>query len=201
MANTAVERVAHINPRLLAAGPAGEAIAGAIAILLGIIGFLGGAPVTLAGVGTLTIGTTLFWEGLAVASRRAQWAALSPRERMDASTGLSIEFVGGAVTILLGVLSLAGVVSSVMLPVGALVFGTSLVVASVTNGRVNHAFRSPGVSTSAAAELLSGMGSMLLGLLALIVPDSWLALSLLAILAAGFAVLLSGVAAKQLFRF
>lgn len=108
--------------------------------------------------------------------------------------GMAFEFIGGIGGVLLGILSLVGVDPAMLLPIAALVFGgvlalgtgDSVQLASLKSNAdddkrdaINNAIRA-----SAGAQLLVGLGSIALGIIALTVTGSdKMLLSTIAILA------------------
>lgn len=107
-----------------------------------------------------------------------------------------MESLGGAVGVVLGILSLVGAGATTLLPVATIVFGGSLLVASGAAARFDAAY-----GAGAAAEwldvagpsMLIALGGIVLGIVGL-AGVSPLILSLAAMLSYGFAVLLSDTA-------
>ena len=99
--------------------------------------------------------------------------------------------------------------AQVLIPVAAIVFGGSLLIGSTASARLNRlVMQTPRteanpwmarvaqetMNAAAGAEFMIGVGSGVLGVLALVGVGSWLVLSLVALLAVGVAVLVTGTA-------
>jgi hypothetical protein len=195
----------------VASGSAIEAIGGLGAIVLATIGLASVYPVLLAAIATIVIGGALLLEGAAIAARYSRMALErgDTAEQTEVSSGLSAEFMGGVAGVVLGVLALVGVHSTVLIPVAALVFGASLLIGSAANARLNQMIvlaprhdqddymrrvAKETVNAASGAEFLVGAGATVLGILAIVGAGPWLSLSLVALLAVGTAVLLTGTA-------
>jgi hypothetical protein len=176
-------------------GTTAEAFAGAAATVLAIIGLSGILPVTLAAIAAIVLGAGLFFEGVAIA---AKWRSLFAQTNggvvgeADVGGGLSAEFYGGAAGVVLGILALIGIVSTVLLPVAAIVFGGALLFgagasASLGNG---HGGEELGV-IGASGQVMVGLAGVVLGIVAL-VGGSSMVLTLVAFLTIGAGALLSG---------
>jgi hypothetical protein len=207
--------IAHENTaaKTAAVGSALEAVAGLGAMALAIIGLVSFFPALFAPISAIVVGVALLLEGAAISVRysRLVQGPTEHRRDIELSGGLSAEFVGGVAGIALGILSLIGLDAAVLLPVAAIVFGGALMVGSFANARLNKMlvllppsaetegatrFAKESVTAASGAEFLMGSGSVVLGIIALsLLPaTAWLALSLVAFLAVGTAVLLTGTA-------
>src|SRR5690242_3923830 len=91
----------------LVAANSSEALVGAAAVVLSIIGLAGIEAVYMVSIATIAIGAALVLQGaLAVANRLEMSTAFGGRADAE---GMNAEIVGGASTIVLGVLALIGV--------------------------------------------------------------------------------------------
>lgn len=188
---------------VLAGGSTVEAVGGAAALVLAIIGLAAVLPMTLTAVATIAIGVALLAEGAAIAARYERILARPGVSRVgaaDVGGGMSAEFFGGAAGIVLGVLALLGVATGTLEPIAAIVFGGALLFGSTTASRLERAAAHgeptaarEAVAAASGAQVLVGLGSAVLGILAVvgIAPET---LTLVALLSVGAAVLLSGSA-------
>jgi hypothetical protein len=189
-----------------------EAISGFAAIVLTLVGLGSILPGPMAAIAVIVVGAALLLEGAAVAARYFRLTSETEDQahsQGEVSGGISAEFLGGATGIVLGLLALIGVYADVLIPVAAIVFGGSLLIGSTTSARLNRLVTQvprteetpwmarvaqETMNAAAGAEFMIGVGSGVLGVLAVIGVGSWLVLSLVALLAVGVAVLLTGTA-------
>jgi hypothetical protein len=192
-----------------AAGSAVEAVGGAAAAVLAVLGLAALFPMTLSAVATIAVGAALLAEGAAIASRYTYLTSEAERSRLGAAElggGMSAEFLGGAAGIVLGLLALLHVVPLTLMAVAAVVFGGALLLGSGATSRLEEATFSgtettgiragvahEAVAAASGAQVLAGLGSIVLGIIALvgIVPET---LILVAMLTVGATILLSGSA-------
>jgi len=186
--------------KTVAAGSGAEALAGAAAVVLAILGLAGMMPMVLAPIGVIAAGAAFLFQGAAVASRHRRLAIEAGGGDREIEAGTSAEIVGGLAGITLGILSLVGIETMVLLAVSAIVFGGTLLFGSPVVYRVGKAEAGMGVSDeivglttsgAAGAEALVGIASITLGILALVGLASQ-TLVLVAVLCIGGAELLSG---------
>lgn len=193
--------------KIVAGGSIAEAIAGAGAVVLAILGLSGAMPRSLAAIATIALGVALLAQGGAMAS---QWSRLAreaggyrEEPRIDLGGSVAAETFGGAAGVVLGVLSLLGILPGVLLPVALLVFGGTLLLGSRvtvdlssvtdTQGRRVPMTREAALGAT-GLQSLAGVAGLVLGILSL-VGTSPLTLVLVGLLALSAAVLLSGSAA------
>jgi hypothetical protein len=195
------------NRELAAGESVTESIVGLGAVVLGILGLLGVAPLTLASIAAICVGVALLLEGAAVTTRLARLANGFGARNLDISGGLGAESLAGVAAIALGILSLVRIDPLVLLPVAAIVIGAGLLlggtsVARVSSLRVAGApapqdtmgeIAREGVEAAAGGHVLVGIGAVVLGILALL-GYAPLTLMLVAMLSLGAAFLLSGAA-------
>ena len=195
----------------LAAGSLGEGVAGGAAIALAVIGLAGRLPIFMAGIATIAIGVAFLFEGAAISSRiRTILAETSSRGGAiltEVGGGVSAEFLAGIAGIALGILGLARISPSILIPVAAILFGGALTVGSMINARLNHILITrqekneiarevahEAVSATAGMQALVGLGSVTLGILSLaLVGVSWMPLCLIAMMALGVTDLIGGI--------
>jgi hypothetical protein len=205
--------VGHRSPdeerplKIVAGGSIAEAIAGAAAVVLAILGLSGSMPLYMAAIATLALGVALLAQGGAVAS---QWSRLAREtsayrgdSRVDLGGGVAAETFGGAAGVVLGILALLDILPTVLLPVALLVFGGTLLLGSrVTvdlssvadlQGRRLPMTREASLGAT-GLQSLAGVAGLVLGILSL-VGTAPLTLVLVGLLAISAAVLLSGSAA------
>ena len=163
----------------------------------------------MAAIAAILVGIALLFEGGAVGSRFSSLASETSGGRLgtlELGGGMTAEFLGGVAGIVLGILSLMGVYSMVLIPVAAIVFGGALLLGSGVTSRLNdlqieracdreetrHVARAA-VRSATGIQVLIGLGSVVLGILAVIgiVP---MILGLVALLGVGFSNMLSGSA-------
>jgi hypothetical protein len=194
--------------KIVAGGSITEAIAGAGAVVLAILGLTDMLPMYMAAIATIALGVALLALGGAVAS---QWSKLV-RETSGARAapnvelgGVGAETFGGAAGVVLGILSLLGILPMILLPIALLVFGGALLLGSgVTvdlsalpdvRDRYAHMTREATLGAS-GLQALAGMTGIVLGILAL-VGTMPLTLTLVGLLVLGSAVLLGGSAVSS----
>jgi hypothetical protein len=187
-----------------------EAIGGITAIVLGLLGLLGVLPGLLAAIGVIIIGVGLISQGTAVAARyeellKALETGGSARPAAELAGGMTTEFMGGLAGIVLGVLALLGIAPLTVMATALIVFGATLLMStaetsrlismgSLQGERARQIFR-VAVPATAGGQVLVGLASMILGILALVMaPHMSLTLILVGILAVGAALLFSGSA-------
>lgn len=192
-----------------ATGSVAEAIGGAAAVVLAIVGLAGVFPTWVAAVSAIALGSALLLRGTALTAR--YYSLLDETGNTDTDTaelgsGIGAEILGGATGIVLGILALLDISPLVLLPVAAIVFGGTLLLGCGSNARLNDlivcrprfARRDTGrrvagdvLAAANGAQALVGLGTIVLGIIGLANPYM-LTLTLVAFLVAGASVLLSG---------
>lgn len=163
-------------------------------------------PVSLASVAAIAAGAGLIAAGGAIAAQYERVLGAAGNEtnavRHGMAGGLGMETVAGAAAIMLGILSLLGMNSMTLLAVVAIAIGAGLLMASGSMarleslirweyGRTSGARTTDAIYASAGSEVIVGLGSVVLGILALVGIDP-ITLVLAAILSIGASLLLSG---------
>jgi hypothetical protein len=190
--------------KTVATGATAEAVAGAGALVLAIIGLAGLFQHTLAAIAVIAAGAALLFQGASAGARAASLVREVHGHEAAMGTGLSAEIVGGLGGIVLGILALVGVAPMPLLAISAIVFGGALLFGSPEVYVIGEAKPDEGVATphryqmlkstaagAAGGQVLLGIGSAALGILALC-GLATMTLILVAVLAVGVSALLSG---------
>jgi hypothetical protein len=186
--------------RMAATGSGAEAVAGAGALVLAILGLAGMLPMILASIAVIAAGAAFLFQGAAVAARHRRLALEAGGGEVEIEAGMSAEILGGLAGITLGILALIGIATIPLLAISAIVFGGTLLFGSPAIYRASRAEPDAAVldviaretaAGAAGAQALVGIGAITLGILALVglVPQT---LVLVAVLGIGGAALLSG---------
>ncbi len=195
------------------------ALTGAGAAVLAIIGLAGGFPFYMMTIATIALGAGLFAEGSSLG------AALGTLDRQGvineggATTGFALQGLAGAAAVVLGILSLIGVLPAVLVPISIIIMGGALAFGGPARAEMNlNALEWSGASsgmkraatqavhTSAGLLTLVGLGSITLGILSLIHVPYAATLVLVGLLALGGTLLLGdsvllGKVGTSVFRF
>jgi hypothetical protein len=203
------------------AGSAAEALGGAAAVVLAIIGLAGGLPVAMMAIATIVLGGAVLLDSFAIGARyerlvRDTWGGETRVSKAQLGTGLSAESLAGVAGIVLGILALLGYMPTTLCAIALIVFGGGLVMGSAARRRFNAisvSHYSEGASHTAqraldeaasvasGGDMLIGAGAVVLGILALLGLYP-LTLVLIGFIAVGGAVMLSGSAfGAKTFRF
>lgn len=182
-----------------------EALGGIGVVVLAILGLAGVMPMYMTAIATIVAGAALlFGEGM-MASRFGYLRSHTANDAKFAelSGGMSAEFLAGAAGVVLGILALIGMVPNILLPVAVIAFGGGLLLGTGSTSRLNNFptmaegqtqadyWAREATSGAAGAQLLIGLASMTLGILAL-VGFSWMTLTLVALLCVGSSACFSG---------
>jgi hypothetical protein len=195
--------------KLIVGGSIIEAVGGFGALALAILGLAGVFPLEFAAIAAICIGAALIIEGGAIGARFSRLLTVTGGGRLGAvelGGGMTAEFLGGAAGTILGLLALLGVAAGILVPVSAIVLGGTLLLGSGATIRLNlmetTSQRQPehvqeasreAVSVAAAIQVLTGIGAIGLGILALVGINP-LVLSLVALLSVGASLVLCGTA-------
>jgi hypothetical protein len=189
-------------------GSSVESLAGIGAVTLAILGLAGVLPFVFAAIATIVVGGALLLEGLALASAyvpEARESALSQSEEAAVGGGLSVQTLGGAAGIALGILALVDIAPLTLLSVAQLVFGGVLLLSgpvraemvnqhALTADTIRSTQTAQAVKASSAAMSMAGLAALALGILAILKVGSVATLVLVALLVTGGASLLGGSA-------
>ncbi|HEX5058917.1 MAG TPA: hypothetical protein VFV99_06135 [Kofleriaceae bacterium] len=204
LAASLTSRDDKVTAGMLAGGSTLETMGGLAAVILSVIGFEERAN-EMGSIATIAIGIALLSHG---ASLMARWGhafrrvrgARPDRDEMVESIGT--EVFGGVVGIVLGVIALVGIKPAVILPVAAIVYGSSLLLggasqpdlvylAPETNPRYARVTFSA-IQASGGIMVLVGVAAAVLGVLALLEVGPPISLALVAMLSIGFSLLFAG---------
>ena len=194
-----------------------DAIGGVATIVLVICGLVGIAPPMMVAIATIVFGVALLIQGGAMLSEYTQvvfpgGVRTSSIEQMGGNS-LALVFLVGAGGIVLGVLSLLGISAAVLSPVAVIGYGTALLLSSNAVWRLYVLRRASAqmetavgqsqyvgaemlasemASGSAGIQALAGLAAIVLGILALAGNTADLTLNLVALLALGSTIVLTG---------
>ncbi|MCQ4189489.1 MULTISPECIES: hypothetical protein [Methylocystis] len=194
-----------------------DAIGGVATIVLVICGLVGIAPPMMVAIATIVFGVALLIQGGAMLSEYTQvvfpgGVRTASIEQMGGNS-LALVFLVGAAGIVLGVLSLLGISAAVLTPVAVIGYGTALLLSSNAVWRLYVLRRASAqmetvvgqsqyvgaemlasemASGSAGIQALAGLAAIVLGILALAGNTADLTLNLVALLALGSTIVLTG---------
>jgi len=192
-----------------ATGSSAEAIVGIGALVLAILGMARVWPMQLGSIAAIAIGTGFLFQGAGIAAKFSRILSKSVQNQTQAiemKSGFTTEFLGGISGIALGILSLLNVAPVTLLSVSVIVFGATLLIGSGTTANLNRIERGNEednqmlkvteemVKGAACAQVLLGLGTITLGILALVGAGNTLMLSLVALLAIGASEFFTGTA-------
>jgi len=194
---------------VVAGGSLAEGVAGSGAVVLSIVGLAGVMAPFMVAIATILAGLALVLEGGALGVRFPSLARETAHGRlgvMELGGGMSAEVLGGIGGIVLGILALLGVHPMTLVPIAAIAFGGTLLLGAGATARLNdlqieracdeketrHVARAA-VRSAEGMQVLAGVGSGVLGILALTGYDPMI-LGLVAMLSVGISDLMSGTA-------
>jgi len=195
-----------------AGGAATESMGGVAVIVLSILALLGVIPRVLTPVAGIVFGIAFMVEGAAIAARQATLIGESERaggHELEVGGGVTIELTIGAAAIVLGVLSLIGVVPAILMPALTTAAGAGLILSAGSVQRLNEVqanLANPefaaerasvariATSSAAGVQFLAGVAVTVLGILGLTRTGVPLIMSAVGLLVLGCAITLSGTA-------
>ncbi|MFO1103390.1 MAG: hypothetical protein U1E20_10865 [Methylocystis sp.] len=195
-------------------GGLADAIGGLATIVIAIVGLAGVNAPNMAAIATIVFGAALLTLGGTMASEYARiiFPAGSTPSQVEGLGGssLSVIFLVGVAGIVLGVLSVLGIEAAVLTPIAAIAFGAALLLSSNAVWQL-HALGQEALKSKRAVDLasgdilsremafgsagvqaLSGLGVIVLGVLALVGVANELTLNLVALLALGATIVFTG---------
>lgn len=191
------------------AGNMAETIAGAGAVVLSILALLDVLPMVLLSIAVIGAGVGMFFQGSAVAEEYSYLLSgqnYGNMNTLNIKSGLTMEALTGCVGVILGILSLIGLIPGLLTAISAIVLGCGLAMSSKSISRLNNLkimhsgaddaaqqIARGAVSSASAAHVLIGIGAIALGILGVIGISPHL-LTMVALLGVGAATLLSGLA-------
>ncbi len=122
-----------------ATGSGAEAVAGAGALVLAILGLAGVFPTILASIAVIAAGAGFLFQGAAVAARHQRLAAEAGGGEAEIEAGMGAEMLGGIAGITLGILALVGVATMPLLAISIIVFGATSLFGSPAIYRASRA--------------------------------------------------------------
>lgn len=190
-------------------GSTTEALAGAAAIVLTILGLANLAPNFMVAVAAIALGAALIFDGGAIAAEYSRLLAHTGNGALQSAElggGASMQMGGGIAAAVLGVLALLSVDAASLMAIAAIVLGGTTVFSSGVSARLNRLkietssdhetakrVAREALTAAAGTDILVGLAAIVLGILAL-VGLAPLTLTLVAMLALGASVLLNGSA-------
>ena len=114
-----------------------EALGGAVALVLSILGLAGMMPMYMLAISAIALGVALVVRGVAVSTRF--WGLVKETgSSVELGGEITAEFIAGAVGIVLGILALLGIIPLLLISASVLVFGSALVLGSGVTSRLNY---------------------------------------------------------------
>lgn len=188
-------------------GSSTEALAGAAAVVLAILGLAAIEPRFMIAIAAIALGAALIFDGAAVAaeySRILSHSGNGALQSVELGGGISTQVGGGAAAVVLGILALLNLDPMTLLAIAAIVLGTTLLFSSGVSTRLNalkietsgdhdvaKRVARDALTAATGTEVLVGLAAIVLGILALVglAPET---LILVAMLVLGAAVLMTG---------
>jgi len=195
--------------KFLTAGSSGEAVAGAAAVVLAILGLVGVLPLYMVSIAAICIGAAMFQEGTAIASQFKELEehinGSDEKTKVALGGGMGFQVLGGIAGIVLGILALVGVAPGVLISVAAIAMGGALLLGAGATERLDRLqtqwsvrhhrpqWMHDSILGASGLQVLAGLGAVTLGIIALsgVAP---MVLDLVAMLTIGGSVLLAGSA-------
>jgi hypothetical protein len=160
-----------------------EALVGAGAVALAILGLADILPLWMATIATIAIGAAFLIEGISISSRMAEMMESDKAGHFDIAEvggGITAEFLAGLSGITLGVLALLGIQPVTLMAIALIVYGGALIMSSGTTSRLNYLsninlptnsakmMAKEALNAAAGLQVVAGVGSAVLGILALV---------------------------------
>jgi hypothetical protein len=122
------------------AGSAAEAIGGAAAAVLAIVGLAGVLPTAMMSVATIVLGGAILLDSAGITARyerlvRDTWGGEARVSKAEVGTGLSAESLAGIAGIVLGLLALLGNVPETLCSIALIAFGGGMTLGSLARRR------------------------------------------------------------------
>ncbi len=184
-------------------------VAGAVAIILALIGLGNVMPTLMIPLAIIAVGAAFLFEGGAIAARFSDLLTDTSKGRSVVprlGAGLTAEVVGGLIGAILGILALLNVQPPILMPIAFIVYGVTLIFGSSVAswlesllttrsgeheriGMVAH----EAVEVSVGVQMVLGISTVILGILSLTGVSPTI-MNLVSVLCVGFAALLTGTA-------
>lgn len=205
----AESRELQMSMRYLLGGSLSEGFAGAGAVAVAIITLASHGSMILLSIATILVGAALMFEGGAIAARYTNLLHETSHGGIDATelgTGMTAQLIGGMGVITLGILALLSIDATVLAPIAAIIGGGSVLLGSGATARMNtvkvhrsneseeaRSLAHAAIGSAASAQLFIGISAIVLGILG-VLHIAAMQLSVIAMLALGFSVLMGGAA-------
>jgi hypothetical protein len=160
-----------------------ESFASGAAIVLTLLGLGGIRPALMLPIAVIVMGAAFLSEGIALSMRFSKLLSETSKDRLERAEfgmGLTSEYLGGIIGVVLGVLSLLGVATMILVAVSAIVFGLAFILSSGVTYRLDaleiegteessrfKKIAHEAVKASAVLEYALGAGATVLGIIAL----------------------------------
>ncbi len=183
-----------------------EAVVGAGATVLAILGLVHVLPLFMAIISALAIAAALLVEGTGIAARYRvlRREVAGRRDKAILGGGMTTQIGVGLAGVTLGILALAGVLPWTLLGVAAIIYGSAYIVGSGVEVEAESVagdgkdrlrrYAHRAVTATAGARMVVGVGAVTLGIIGLAGGASLAVLSLVAMLGLGAVSLVSGSA-------
>lgn len=200
------------SAQVIAGGSSMEVIAGAGAAVLGILGLVGLFPTMFVAIGCMAIGAGLLFAGGSVAAKYRDVLSSTGRARgssniAETGGGATVETLGGITGGVLGLLALIGIEPVVLVSIAVILLGAALMFGAGATRRLSTVMiegsgapiykkqvATESVKGAAATQVFLGLGAAVLGVLALADIGPFWTLLLVAVIALGVGLLISGLA-------
>lgn len=199
------------SEKVIAGSSLAELVTGGAAIVLPILGLVGVLPLSFAALAFIAIGAAMMFQGGLLATQtRTLLSGINVGDagRLEFIGGTNAGITGGAAVIALGILALVRIAPLPLLGVAAIVAGAAMIFGAGATARLgSYRYGAASLSSTqrevlresvqaaAGADILVGLGSVVLGILALAgvgSPATVLTLLLIASLALGGGLFLTG---------
>lgn len=206
---TTMDRIDKQLERTLVGGSSTEALTGAAAVVLAILGLAQIVPRFMVSVASIVLGVGMIFFSAMIGveySRILARTGEGTTQKVEFSGGISSEVIGGIAAVVLGVLALLNLMPITLTSIAAIVLGATLVFSGGVLIRLNslkiemtdaHRIAKQVARDSMlgaiGTEVLVGLAAIVLGILAL-VGFNPMTLTLVAMLAVGASMLLTGSA-------
>jgi hypothetical protein len=176
-------RELRVSAKNVLGGTITESFASGAAIVLTLLGLGGIKPDLMLSIAVIIIGVAFLFEGIAISMRFSKLLSETSKDRLEKAEfgiGLTSEYLGGIVGIILGILSLLGIDPMILVPAAAIVFGLAFILSSGVTYRLDaleiegtesstrfKKIAHEAVKVSALLEYVLGSGAIVLGIIGL----------------------------------
>lgn len=190
------------------AGFATEALCGIVAGVLTILGLIQVVPNFMLSIAGIAIGVALLSEGATITKQYSRLLSATSEGKLNAPElggGINVEILAGIAGIVLGILSLVGLVPIILMPIAVIGFGISLILSSGTIVRLSvlrfsisgahesaQKIAQEVASASVGSQTLVGLSAIVSGILSLVGVEP-MVITLVALLALGILILMNSI--------